>query len=182
MYFLGEKYKFFAQKNFIIWCQSQGRLCVKFSFRFLSLFPDLTAWWNIFSKNKREHFLYNYLRVLFCSLFGSQLFLKTKNNIGLSRLTSLQFILWYVAGFYKPAIPQSPSSYLQDYCTYIISTIKVLHTFVRCFEKFCLKNSLYHCSLTHDLSALTKATFPVMMFRIFLRQHYKFFFISIATQ
>ncbi len=120
MYFFKREILFFcSKKNFIIWCQSHGRLCVKFSFRFLSLFPDLTAWWKIFSKNKWEHFLHNYLRVLFCSVLylGHNHFWR-QNNIGLSLLTSLQFIIWYVAGFYKPTIPQSPSSYLQDYCTY----------------------------------------------------------------
>jgi hypothetical protein len=29
-------------------------------------------------------------------------------DFGLSRLTSLQFIHYHVAGFYKPTIPQSP--------------------------------------------------------------------------
>ncbi len=36
-------------------------------------------------------------------------------EFGLSRLTSLQFILNHEAGFYKPTIPQSPPSLLQDY-------------------------------------------------------------------
>jgi len=36
-------------------------------------------------------------------------------DFGLSRLTSLQFIQYHVAGFYKPTIPQSPPSHLQDY-------------------------------------------------------------------
>jgi hypothetical protein len=36
---------------------------------------------------------------------------------GLSRLTSLQFIQYHVAGFYKPTIPQSPPSHLRDYIT-----------------------------------------------------------------
>ena len=36
-------------------------------------------------------------------------------DFGLSWLTSLQFIQYHVAGFYKPAIPQSPPSHLQDY-------------------------------------------------------------------
>jgi hypothetical protein len=35
-------------------------------------------------------------------------------KIRLSQLTSLQFILYLVAGFYKPTIPQSPPSHLQD--------------------------------------------------------------------
>ncbi len=37
-------------------------------------------------------------------------------DFGLSLLTSLQFIL-DGAGFYKPTIPQSPPSHLQDYST-----------------------------------------------------------------
>jgi hypothetical protein len=32
-------------------------------------------------------------------------------DFGLSWLTSLQFIVCYVAGFYKPTIPQSPPSH-----------------------------------------------------------------------
>jgi hypothetical protein len=36
-------------------------------------------------------------------------------DFGLSRLTSLQFLQYQVAGFYKPTIPQSPPSHLQDY-------------------------------------------------------------------
>jgi hypothetical protein len=39
-------------------------------------------------------------------------------DFGLSRLTSLQFIHVYEAGFYKPTIPQSPPSHLRDYSTY----------------------------------------------------------------
>jgi hypothetical protein len=38
-------------------------------------------------------------------------------DFGLSRLESLQFIQYHVAGFYKPTIPQSPPSLLQDYST-----------------------------------------------------------------
>ena len=38
-------------------------------------------------------------------------------NLGLSRLTSLQFILCNLAGFYKQAIPQSPTSHLWYYST-----------------------------------------------------------------
>jgi hypothetical protein len=36
------------------------------------------------------------------------------SDFGLSWLTSLQFIQHHVAGFYKPTIPQSPPSDLQD--------------------------------------------------------------------
>ena len=38
-------------------------------------------------------------------------------DFGLSRVTSLQFIQYHVAGFYKLTIPQSPPSLLQDYST-----------------------------------------------------------------
>jgi hypothetical protein len=38
-------------------------------------------------------------------------------DFGLSRLTSLQFIQYHVARFYKPTIPQSPLYHLQDYST-----------------------------------------------------------------
>jgi hypothetical protein len=39
-------------------------------------------------------------------------------DFDLTRLTSLQFIQYHVAGFYKPTIPQSPPSHLRDYSTY----------------------------------------------------------------
>jgi hypothetical protein len=35
-------------------------------------------------------------------------------DFGLSRLTSLQFIQYHVAGFYKPTVPQSPPSQYID--------------------------------------------------------------------
>ncbi len=38
-------------------------------------------------------------------------------DFGLSRLTSLQFIQYHLAGFYKPTIPQSPPSHLRDHST-----------------------------------------------------------------
>ncbi len=38
-------------------------------------------------------------------------------DFGLSWLTSLQFIQYHVAGFYKLTIPQSPPSHLRDYST-----------------------------------------------------------------
>jgi len=36
-------------------------------------------------------------------------------TFGLSQLTSLQFILYHLAGFYKPTITQSVPSHLQNY-------------------------------------------------------------------
>jgi hypothetical protein len=38
-------------------------------------------------------------------------------DFGLSGLTSLQFIQYHEAGFYKPTIPKSPPSHLRDYRT-----------------------------------------------------------------
>ena len=38
-------------------------------------------------------------------------------DFGLSHLTSIQFIMYHVAEFYKPTIPQSPPSHLRDYST-----------------------------------------------------------------
>ncbi len=58
-------------------------------------------------KNFLKHFEFILLFVLFCFLL----------DFGLNPLTSLQFIQYHVAGFYKPTIPQSPPSHLRDYST-----------------------------------------------------------------
>jgi hypothetical protein len=44
--------------------------------------------------------------LLVCILFS---------DLGLGQLTCLKFTLSYLAGFWKPTIPQSPPSHLQDY-------------------------------------------------------------------
>jgi hypothetical protein len=70
-------------------------------------------------------------------------------DFGLSWLTSLQFIQYHVAGFYKPTIPQSPPSHLflvgWPYC---IDThgLKIQIRFlaggvVKAFRKNCLGGS-----------------------------------------
>jgi hypothetical protein len=66
-------------------------------------------------------------------------------DFGLSRLTSLQFIQYHVAGFYKPTIPQSPPSHLQDYSTCNNARLEFSTIFVPSFDpnEWCLKNGLH---------------------------------------
>jgi hypothetical protein len=81
---------------------------------------------------------------------------------GLSWLTSLQFIQYYVAGFYKPTIPQSPPSHLRDYSTCNNARLEFSTIFVPSFDpnEWCLKNGLHSGGLNsgplgHESSALT---------------------------
>jgi hypothetical protein len=62
-------------------------------------------------------------------------------DFGLSWLTSLQFIQYHVAGFYKPTVPQSPPSHLQDYSTCNNARIEFSTIFVPSFDpnEWCLK-------------------------------------------
>jgi hypothetical protein len=83
-------------------------------------------------------------------------------EFGLSRLTSLQFFLCHVAGFYKPTIPQSPPSNFWDYSTCNNARLEFSTIFVPCFDPndWCLKNGLHSGSLNpgplgHKSSALT---------------------------
>jgi hypothetical protein len=83
-------------------------------------------------------------------------------DFGLSRLTSLQFIQYYVAGFYKPTIPQSPPSHLQDYSICNNAMLEFSTIFVPSFDpnEWCLKNGLHSGGLNpgplgHESSALT---------------------------
>jgi len=64
-------------------------------------------------------------------------------DVGLSWLTSLQFILCFVAGFYKPTIPQSPPSHSRDYSTCNNARLEFSTIFVASFDpnEWCLKNS-----------------------------------------
>ena len=66
-------------------------------------------------------------------------------DFGLSRLTSLQFIQYHVAGFYKPTIPQSPPSHLQDYSICNNARLEFSTIFVPSFDpnEWCLKNGLH---------------------------------------
>jgi len=66
-------------------------------------------------------------------------------DFGLSRLTSLQFIQYHVAGFYKPTIPQSPPSHLRDYSTCNNARLEFSTIFVPSFDpnEWCLKNGLH---------------------------------------
>ncbi len=83
-------------------------------------------------------------------------------NFVLSRLTSLQFIQYHVAGFYKPTIPQSPPSHLRDYSTCNSARLEFSTIFVPSFDpnEWCLKNGLHSQGLnpgplSHLSSALT---------------------------
>ncbi len=83
-------------------------------------------------------------------------------DFGLSWLTSLQFIQYNVAGFYKPTIPQSPPSHLQDYSTCNNARLESSTIFVPSFDpnEWCLKNGLHSGGLNpgplgHESSALT---------------------------
>jgi hypothetical protein len=83
-------------------------------------------------------------------------------DFGLSRLTSLQFIQYHVAGLYKPTIPQSPPSHFQDYSTCNNARLEFSTIFVPSFDpnEWCLKNGLHSGGLNpgplaHESSALT---------------------------
>ncbi len=83
-------------------------------------------------------------------------------DFGLSQLTSLQFIQYHAAGFYKPTIPQSPPSYLRDYSTCNNAKLKFSTIFVPSFDpnEWCLKNGLHRRDLnpgplSHKSSAFT---------------------------
>ena len=76
-----------------------------------------------------------------CSHFKNLQSITAKNSFffllldfGLSRLTSLQFIQYHVAGFYKPTIPQSPPSHLQDYSTCNNTSLEFSTIFVPSFD------------------------------------------------
>ena len=98
-------------------------------------------------------------RVFFCFIsFFFWFFL----DFGLSRLTSLQFIQNHVAGFYKPTIPQTPPSHLQDYSTCNNARLEFSTIFVPSFDtnEYCLKNGLHSGGLnpqpfSHESSAWT---------------------------
>ncbi len=83
-------------------------------------------------------------------------------DFGLSRMTSLQFIQYHVAGFYKPTIPQSPPYHLRDYSTCNNARLEFSTIFVPSFDpnEWCLKNGLHSGGLNpgplgHEHSALT---------------------------
>ncbi len=76
-----------------------------------------------YQKVNQSHFFLNLNKLVCCVYFSltarpftlrdTSLFL----DFGLSRLTSLQFILCHAAGFYQPTIPQNLPSHLKDYST-----------------------------------------------------------------
>jgi hypothetical protein len=86
-------------------------------------------------------------------------------DFGLRRLRNLQFIQYYVAGFYKPTIPQSPPSHLRDYGTCNNARLEFSTIFVPSFDpnEWCLKNGLHSGGMNpgplgHESSALTTRT------------------------
>ncbi len=76
-------------------------------------------------------------------------------DFGLSQLTILQFILYHVAGFYKPTIPQSQPSHLQDYSTRNNARLEFSTNIVPCFDEWCLKMVSTVVVLTQDLSVMS---------------------------
>ncbi len=79
-------------------------------------------------------------------------------DFGLSRLTSLQFIQYHVAGFYKPTIPQSPPSHLQDYSICNNARLDFFHNFL--FQALIQMNGAWKMvsivgDWTQDLSVLS---------------------------
>jgi hypothetical protein len=100
--------------------------------------------------SKKNHFVFDQRKRWFF------LFL----DFGLSRLTSLQFILYHVPGFYKPTIPQSPPSHLRDYSTCNNARLEFSTIFVPSFDpnEWFLKNGLHSGGLNpgplgHESSA-----------------------------
>jgi hypothetical protein len=96
------------------------------------------------------------------------LFLFFVFDFGLSRLTSLQFIQYHVAGFYKPTIPQSPPSHLRDYSTCNNARSEFSTIFVPSFDpnEWCQNKGVHSVGLnpgplSHESSALT--TRPVLL-------------------
>jgi hypothetical protein len=101
-------------------------------------------------------------------------------DFGLSRLTSLQFIQYHVAGFYKPTIPQSPPSHLQDYSKCNNARLEFSTIFVPSFDpnEWCLKNGLHSGGLNPgplglESSALTTRprllAYQIRIYGLFLR-------------
>ncbi len=85
-----------------------------------------------------------------------------RGDFGLSRLTSLQFIQYHVAGFYKPTIPQSPPSHMLDYSTCNNARLEFSKIFVPSIDpnECWLKNGLHSGGLNsgplgHESSAFT---------------------------
>ncbi len=83
-------------------------------------------------------------------------------DFGLCWLTSLQFIQYHIAGFYKQTIPQSPPSHLRDYSTCNKARLEFFTIFVPSFDpnEWYLKNDLDSGGLNpgplgHESSALT---------------------------
>ncbi len=120
-------------------------------------------------KNGKHSFeIFEKLKIVTKALFSVTIakcfgfFVVFGGDFGLSRLTSLQFIQYHIAGFYKPTIPQSPPSHLRDYSTCNNARLEFSTIFVPSFDpnEWCLKNGLHSGGLNlgplcHESSALT---------------------------
>jgi hypothetical protein len=86
-----------------------------------------------------------YVRNVYRNIYPTTLCFFFWLDFGLSRLTSLQFFQYHVAGFYKPTIPQSPPSHLRDYSTINNARLEFSTIFVPSFDpnEWCLKNGLH---------------------------------------
>ncbi len=106
-------------------------------------------------------------------------------DFGLSRLTSLQFTQYHVAGFYKPTIPQCPPSHLQDYSICNNARLEFSTIFVPSFDpnEWCLKNGLHSVGLNpgplgHESSALT--TRPWLLAKVLNNCFFSFFRVAVS--
>jgi hypothetical protein len=83
-------------------------------------------------------------------------------DFGVSQLTSLHSFCTLQLDFYKPTVPQSPPSHLQDYSICNNARLEFSTNFVPSFDlnEWCLKNGLHSEGLNpgplgHESSALT---------------------------
>ncbi len=116
-------------------------------------------------------------------------------DFGLSWLTSLQFIQYHVAGFYKPTIPQSPPSHFQDYSICNNAGLEFSTIFVPSFDpnEWCLKNGLRSGGLNpgplgHESSASTTrprplaVTYIVLSFKFEIKSYKIVFKLKVIEQ
>jgi hypothetical protein len=114
---------------------------------------------------------------LFCSLscktFICKYLLLLLLNFGLS----LQFILYHVAGFYKPTIPQSQPSHLQNYSICNNVRLEFSINYVPSFDpnEWCVKNGRYSGdggsnsqNLSYESSDLTTRPWLLAIFANYL--------------
>jgi hypothetical protein len=101
---------------------------------------------------------FNLRFVVVCNILGSRKFRKCWERVAMQKSLRTPD----VTRFYKPTIPQSPPSHLQDYSTCNIVRLEFSIIFVPSFDidKRCLKNGLHSGGLNpgplgHESSALT---------------------------